>query len=94
MTNVDPPVLEDFIASGRTGRRNALPDILDEKHSETGTADMTLSLDKLQCSGKQNHSYLFWTWRSAWTNSSAPVSKITPISSGHNAQPGQTLVLR
>ena len=41
----------EFIATGRTGRRNAMPDILNE-HAATTTADLPESLEKLSCSGK------------------------------------------
>ena len=37
----------EFIASGRTGRRNALPDILGGK--DVSTADLPDALDKLSC---------------------------------------------
>lgn len=40
----------EFIASGRTGRRNAMPDILNE-HAATTTADLPEALEKLSCSG-------------------------------------------
>ena len=39
--------VSDFIASGRTGRRNALPDILDGK--DVSTADLPDALLKLSC---------------------------------------------
>ena len=51
MTNVEGEEVDDFIASGRVGRRNALPDILDEKHAETSTASLPETLAKLSCSG-------------------------------------------
>lgn len=41
----------EFIASGRTGRRNAMPDILSE-HAATTTADLPEALEKLSCSGE------------------------------------------
>lgn len=41
----------EFIASGRTGRRNAMPDILHE-HAATTTADLPEALEKLSCSGR------------------------------------------
>lgn len=43
---------DGFLNSGRTGRRNALPDILDEQFTATTTADLPHELDKLSCSGK------------------------------------------
>ncbi|XP_045137711.1 cAMP-dependent protein kinase inhibitor gamma-like [Portunus trituberculatus] len=39
----------EFIATGRTGRRNAMPDILSD-HAATTTADLPEALDKLSCS--------------------------------------------
>lgn len=39
----------EFIATGRTGRRNALPDIL-SSHASTSTADLPAALEKLSCS--------------------------------------------
>lgn len=50
---VDSPtknLLDDFVASGRTGRRNALPDILDEKNATVTTGELPLEMEKLQCS--------------------------------------------
>ncbi|MPC62512.1 hypothetical protein E2C01_056597 [Portunus trituberculatus] len=41
----------EFIATGRTGRRNAMPDILSD-HAATTTADLPEALDKLSCSGR------------------------------------------
>ncbi|KAK3850206.1 hypothetical protein Pcinc_043072 [Petrolisthes cinctipes] len=43
----------EFIATGRTGRRNALPDILSD-HSSTSTADLPDALEKLSCSDTGN----------------------------------------
>ena len=56
MTNVEGEEVDDFIASGRVGRRNALPDILDEKHAETSTASLPETLAKLSCSGMYKYS--------------------------------------
>lgn len=36
----------EFLSTGRTGRRNAMPDILGE-HAETGTADLPEKLEAL-----------------------------------------------
>ncbi|OQR69314.1 cAMP-dependent protein kinase inhibitor beta-like [Tropilaelaps mercedesae] len=41
---------DGFLKSGRTGRRNALPDILDEQFTATGTGDLPCELGKLSCS--------------------------------------------
>lgn len=43
-------LLDDFVASGRTGRRNALPDILDEKHATVSTGELPFGMEKLKCS--------------------------------------------
>ena len=53
---VDKKGLEDFVISGRTGRRNALPDILDERTRATGPAVASLpqQMGKLTCTGEQN----------------------------------------
>jgi hypothetical protein len=50
MTDVDSKSVEDFISSGRVGRRNALPDILDEKVANTDTSALPSKLEKLTCS--------------------------------------------
>lgn len=41
---------EQFIATGRTGRRNAVPDILDSAITTTSAADLPEALQKLSCS--------------------------------------------
>ena len=51
MTDVDTKGLDEFIASGRTGRRNALPDILDKKVADTDTSELPQDLAKLHCTG-------------------------------------------
>uniref|UniRef100_A0A0B6ZRL5 Uncharacterized protein n=2 Tax=Arion vulgaris TaxID=1028688 RepID=A0A0B6ZRL5_9EUPU len=38
---------EDFISTGRTGRRNAVPDISDPRIGTVSTASMDFSFDKL-----------------------------------------------
>ena len=58
MTNVEGEEVDDFIATGRVGRRNALPDILNDKHAGTSTADLPDTLSKLTCSGMSTmHTY-------------------------------------
>ncbi|XP_060590340.1 cAMP-dependent protein kinase inhibitor alpha-like isoform X1 [Ruditapes philippinarum] len=42
--------LEEFIASGRTGRRNAMPDILDSDRAGVGTGGLAEGMEKLNCS--------------------------------------------
>ena len=56
MTNVEGEEVDDFIATGRVGRRNALPDILNDKHAATSTADLPDTLSKLTCSGRMSAS--------------------------------------
>lgn len=43
--------LEEFLATGRTGRRNALGDIQDQVAGGLTTADLPLDMAKLSCSG-------------------------------------------
>jgi hypothetical protein len=43
---------DEFINTGRIGRRNALHDILDESHCETTTADLPLKLSALTTNGE------------------------------------------
>ena len=43
--------VEDFISTGRAGRRNALADIMDSRCGSTSTAGLPNSLAKLSCSG-------------------------------------------
>ncbi|XP_066954665.1 uncharacterized protein [Macrobrachium rosenbergii] len=45
-----PDATSEFIATGRTGRRNAMPDIL-SSHAATSTGDLPEALAKLSCSG-------------------------------------------
>ena len=55
MTEVDKKGLEDFVSTGRTGRRNALPDITDDRISKgSGTACLPAELGKLSCKGTEN----------------------------------------
>jgi hypothetical protein len=42
---------DEFLNTGRIGRRNALPDILDN-HCETSTADLPLKLSALTTNGE------------------------------------------
>ncbi len=51
MTNVEQKGFDDFLASGRTGRRNALADILDAGVSSTSTKALPFEMEKLNCSG-------------------------------------------
>ncbi|XP_070209532.1 cAMP-dependent protein kinase inhibitor beta-like [Littorina saxatilis] len=41
--------LENFMHTGRTGRRNAMPDISDETHAGLTTAELPLDMAKLSC---------------------------------------------
>uniref|UniRef100_A0A8C8GFA4 cAMP-dependent protein kinase inhibitor beta n=1 Tax=Oncorhynchus tshawytscha TaxID=74940 RepID=A0A8C8GFA4_ONCTS len=49
MTDVEP-VVTDFAATGRTGRRNAVPDIV-----EAGPADLSDKLAELSVVGGEKH---------------------------------------
>lgn len=44
--------IEDFINTGRTGRRNAMADILDAKIGSHSSAGMDFSLEKLSVAGE------------------------------------------
>ncbi len=48
------PAFDDFLQTGRTGRRNALPDIHDDDNASINTASLPDSLQKLSCSGMPN----------------------------------------
>lgn len=50
---------DEFLNTGRIGRRNAMPDILDENR-ETSTADLPLKLSALTTSG-ENLIYKYFT---------------------------------
>ena len=56
MTDVDKKGLDDFVISGRTGRRNALPDILDERsrgaNRGAAVASLPQQMGKLSFTGK------------------------------------------
>jgi len=58
-TEVDnTKLIQEFAQAGRTGRRNALPDILSQAHAAYGTGEITKALEKLQASG--NHYIRSW----------------------------------
>ena len=44
--------VDDFLATGRTGRRNAMSDIHDEKCATVATGDLPSELSKMSCSGQ------------------------------------------
>lgn len=50
----EAPLLNEFSGSGRTGRRNALPNIMQQNIATTGTSAITNMLDQLSCSGGGN----------------------------------------
>lgn len=50
MTHTSGSDIEGFVASGRTGRRNALPDIMDETVVKTSVSGLPDELGKLQFS--------------------------------------------
>lgn len=52
-------LVDEFYNSGRIGRRNAMPDILDE-HCETSTADLPLKLSALTTSGERKKVLSLW----------------------------------
>ncbi|XP_046549063.1 cAMP-dependent protein kinase inhibitor gamma-like [Haliotis rubra] len=50
MTEVEcTSALEDFASTGRTGRRNAVPDIQNDPNTAVGATDVTFEMDKLKC---------------------------------------------
>ncbi|XP_069106360.1 cAMP-dependent protein kinase inhibitor gamma-like isoform X2 [Argopecten irradians] len=49
MTEVECSHMEDFVNTGRTGRRNALADIQEDQNSAVSTAPITFDMDKLSC---------------------------------------------
>lgn len=51
---------EDFLNSGRTGRRNAIPDIYCPQ-SRVSTAELPANFARLSCEGNFIISYLFTT---------------------------------
>lgn len=61
MTDVEP-VVTDFAASGRAGRRNALPDILGSSAAGAGTSELPLKLAELSMS--EGNAYPFLRSRS------------------------------
>ena len=44
--------IDDFLATGRTGRRNAMPDILDSQKAAVGTGSLQFEMEKLNCTGR------------------------------------------
>ncbi|XP_054156510.1 cAMP-dependent protein kinase inhibitor alpha-like [Oppia nitens] len=46
-TQVTAESVDDFLNTGRTGRRNAMPDILEEKSCQLSTSDLPQELEKL-----------------------------------------------
>ena len=46
-----PDATAEFVATGRTGRRNAVPDITN-KGGNTSTADLPDAMSKLSCTGR------------------------------------------
>lgn len=49
----------DFLSTGRTGRRNALPDILSE-HAHVTSSDLPARLQALTTKGMYAHSLLYY----------------------------------
>jgi len=46
MAEVDVEI-QSFVRTGRTGRRNAMPDVLSEKHANVSTAGLAEVLDSI-----------------------------------------------
>ena len=42
---------DDFLQTGRTGRRNAVPDIITSTSASVTTSDLPVAIEKLSCSG-------------------------------------------
>lgn len=53
----------DFYNTGRVGRRNALPDILNHHHSTTSTADLPDKLSALSTTGETGVRTRFYSLR-------------------------------
>lgn len=49
---------KEFLSTGRTGRRNAMPDILG-RNAKTGTADLSRRLEALTTDSEQGIYYFF-----------------------------------
>ncbi|CAD5114706.1 DgyrCDS3749 [Dimorphilus gyrociliatus] len=54
MADVDSGGIEKFMRTGRTGRRNALHDILDGSGTTTGAGNLPSQLAKLKCSDEES----------------------------------------
>lgn len=50
--NSNEEVPKEFLETGRTGRRNAMPDILHPQGAEVTTADLPARLESLDTSGE------------------------------------------
>ena len=60
MTEVEVQAnLEEFIQTGRTGRRNAVSNILADPHAQLGTGGLAIDLEKLKCSGELTSIYKY-----------------------------------
>lgn len=78
MTEVEcSAVLEDFVNTGRTGRRNAVPDILDEKTASVSTGGLPFDMEKLNCSGMTNYQNLR---KNIKKNTHQPMASYTDLS--------------
>ena len=51
-------LIEEFARAGRTGRRNALPDVFSSSHASCGTKDLTAALQKLQTASGTEIAYV------------------------------------
>lgn len=79
--------LDAFLQTGRTGRRNAIPDILSQDVKDTvSTADLPLSLEKLSCSDSPNSQGGNPNQSQASTSSSGNQSQCAPRTAHHGQQ--------
>nr|CAD7412384.1 unnamed protein product [Timema cristinae] len=78
-SNHDP--VQDFLTSGRTGRRNAMPDILGE-HAATSTAELPACIQKLSTTDASASSSNSTSQSSGVTPTTPNTSTVLPSESG------------
>nr|CAD7201092.1 unnamed protein product [Timema douglasi] len=90
-SNHDP--VQDFLTSGRTGRRNAMPDILGE-HAATSTAELPACIQKLSTTDASASSSNNTSQSSGVTPTTPNTSAALPTESGgaQGAPSGEELV--
>ncbi|CAI9722070.1 cAMP-dependent protein kinase inhibitor alpha-like isoform X3 [Octopus vulgaris] len=82
MTDVDVNShLQDFIASGRTGRRNALTNIIQDGLSKVSTGDLPYELEKLKCTDDDQPPRMDTTSIASTSGSNADSASISSASS-------------